>query len=111
MSPRRRAARVCSLPGCPELVDDDGSKCEAHRKAAEQVRNASRTHYKGEWARRSRDARRRQPWCGCTDTSHGHGEPCGARSDLTADHVVPRSLEGGVAVLCRSCNTKKGGRR
>jgi len=48
----------------------------------------------------------------------GHGTPphyVEHRRDLTADHVVPVSLggalEGGeLAVLCRRCNARKGGR-
>jgi 5-methylcytosine-specific restriction enzyme A len=29
------------------------------------------------------------------------------RSDLTDDHVIPGSLEGGTQVLCRACNTRR----
>lgn len=31
-------------------------------------------------------------------------------SDLTVDHVDPGTLAAGVAVLCRSCNARKGNR-
>jgi 5-methylcytosine-specific restriction endonuclease McrA len=40
---------------------------------------------------------------------------CGARSDLTLDHIVPRSMGGGdtwenLATACQNCNTRKGNR-
>lgn len=40
---------------------------------------------------------------------------CGARRDLVADHVIPRSSGGltntpNLQTLCRSCNSKKGAR-
>lgn len=36
---------------------------------------------------------------------------CGSGSDLTVDHVVPGSLEGGVRVLCRRCHGEVGMQR
>lgn len=40
---------------------------------------------------------------------------CGASEDLTIDHVLPRCQGGGdgaenLAVACRACNSRKGGR-
>jgi 5-methylcytosine-specific restriction enzyme A len=44
----------------------------------------------------------------------GYLVPSHASRDLTADHVQPVSLGGNsygdLGVLCRSCNTRKGGR-
>lgn len=42
-------------------------------------------------------------------------ELCGARADLTYDHVVPisrggRSVMSNLRVLCRRCNSRKGNR-
>lgn len=68
--------------------------CEARRQS---LRNAARPHYRGPWPAISRAARRAQPWC--TD--------CATPLDLTTDHVTPRSLEGGVDVVCRACNAKR----
>lgn len=44
----------------------------------------------------------------------GYGVPAHRSTDLTGDHARPLSLggtnDGVVAVLCRRCNTRKGGR-
>lgn len=40
-------------------------------------------------------------WC------PGYGVPAHPSSDLTLDHIIPGSLEGGTQVLCRGCNTRK----
>jgi len=46
-----------------------------------------------------------QPWCSY----------CGSTTDLTADHLVPRSLGGrlehGITVACRTCNSSRGNRQ
>lgn len=44
-------------------------------------------------------------WC------PGWRTPAHPATDLTVDHVDPRSLARGVAVLCRSCNGRKGASR
>ncbi len=44
-------------------------------------------------------------WC------PGYGVPSHTSRDLTADHVIARSLggeDGELRVLCRSCNTRRG---
>jgi 5-methylcytosine-specific restriction endonuclease McrA len=45
--------------------------------------------------------------------TRGRCEDCGARDDLTIDHIVPVALGGrsdvdNLQVLCRSCNSRKG---
>ncbi len=57
--------------------------------------------YDAEWARLSRRVRAEQPWC----------SRCGRTDDLTVDHIVPGSLDGGLRVLCRSCHGAIGARR
>ena len=59
-----------------------------------------RSMYGGDWARLARAAIAAHPWC----------VDCGATTDLTADHVRAGSLSQGVAVRCRSCNSRKGDR-
>lgn len=53
-----------------------------------------------EWRRLRREQVAAVPYC----------EQCGAVTDLTVDHVMPRSLAAGVRTLCRSCNSRKGAR-
>jgi 5-methylcytosine-specific restriction endonuclease McrA len=67
-------------------------------RTPEQEATRDRDWYRGQWARLSKEQIERVPYC----------EVCGATKDLTADHVVPRSLAGGLRTLCRPCNAKKG---
>jgi 5-methylcytosine-specific restriction endonuclease McrA len=58
--------------------------------------------YGADHQRMAKLAIRAQPWCSY----------CGATSDLTADHIVPRSRGGlnvlsNYRVLCRRCNSSK----
>lgn len=83
--------RVCNVPGCPELAE--GSKCEAHRKAARKANDAKRPSarergYDAEWERTRRAFLRAHPICmdesGCieraTDVDHIDGRgPNGPR--------------------------------
>ena len=87
--------RLCLTCGAPTT----DTRCDACRRVRESARNARRPWYSTEWRRLSKAARQSQPWC----------TQCGATDDLTVDHVVPRSLDGWVVVLCRSCNSSKGG--
>lgn len=78
------------------------TRCEARKQ---QARNAQRTHYHGDWAALSR--RTRDQWV----ATHGwvcpgwQSPPHPAR-DLVVDHVQQRSRQA-LAVLCRSCNSRK----
>lgn len=53
--------------------------------------------YGGEWPRIRAAALKSQPWCSL----------CSTTVDLTVDHVRPGSLDSGVQVLCRPCNSRK----
>lgn len=76
------------------------SRCPEHAAQREQERNASRPWYGTEWRRLRAEQLRRQPFCSV----------CGGTADLTVDHVIPRSLAGGLQTLCRPHNAAKGGR-
>jgi 5-methylcytosine-specific restriction protein A len=80
-----RALKVCSTPGCPNLVP--GGRCPACIAAAEAARGTSRQRgYDHHHETRFRPGvLRRDPLCVCTTTSHGHGAPCLTPS-LHADH-------------------------
>lgn len=91
------AARPCL--GCSKPTRN-GSRCHTCEQARQRTRNANRQHYKGNWQKLSREARQAQPWC----------TYCGATTDLTLDHVTPRSTVDGLVVACRSCNARKSNR-
>lgn len=94
-----RAPRPCLQPGCPALTTT-GARCPTHTRAKDRQRQQARGDtYDWEWRQISKAAREAQPWC----------SRCGATTDLTTDHVDPRSLQAGVVVLCRPCNSSKGG--
>lgn len=74
--PRRAGLRVCTKPGCPELVT--GGRCPQHQKQAEQSRGSSAQRGYG---RRHRDRFRagvlaKNPVC----------VECGKRPSSEADH-------------------------
>lgn len=73
---RRRRARVCSTPGCPTLTAT--GRCEAHKKAAEQLRGtAAERGYSGKaWRFARRTVLRRDPVC----------TVCGVAFSTVADH-------------------------
>jgi 5-methylcytosine-specific restriction protein A len=72
----------------------------------EQRRGSSTQRgYDSRWRRLAADAIHRHPYCTICDST----------VDLTADHIVPLSQGGtntmsNIRVLCRSCNSRKGGR-
>lgn len=81
--PRRRCL------GCRRLTAN-GSRCTA----CQSERNAA---YNGEWRRIAANQLNASPQCA----------ECGATTDLTVDHITPRSLTSGVQTLCRRCNGRK----
>jgi len=103
------ARRPCIEGTCPRLAPPGATRCTTCEQTRQRDRNARRTHYQGDWPRISRTAiaaHRAQHGDRCP----GYQRPPHPASDLTADHVDPRSLAAGVTVLCRSCNASKGSR-
>lgn len=106
----RAKQRVCSVPGCPEM--QHGSLCRAHRLLAEQKQRRTVPTKISE----PRDRRRRKATVRAHRDRHGewcpgYGRPAHRASDLTADHRREMqeggSPAGELAVLCRSCNSRK----
>lgn len=65
MSPRK-ALKVCSQPGCPELTPE--GRCDAHRREAEQRRgSASQRGYNRAWERTRAAYLKDHPVCECDD--------------------------------------------
>lgn len=94
--------RPCLTCGRPS----EGSYCLPHTPPKLRKPGAS-AYDRQAWRKASRQARELQPWCA----------RCGSTSNLTADHVVPLARGGDqipppemLAVLCRSCNSRKGAR-
>jgi 5-methylcytosine-specific restriction endonuclease McrA len=66
------------------------SRCRKHKK--------KRTWYDAKWVELSRERRRQFPIC----------EICGVRPSTEVDHIVPRSLAGGVRAVCKPCHRLHG---
>ena len=90
---------ICLVTGCGNI--SESSRCPEHdgRTKRRHPGRQRRPRYDADWARRSREARQAQPWCTI----------CGDEDDLTLDHIIPGSTDGGVMVLCRTCNSRKSG--
>lgn len=69
-----------------------GGRCPPCDRRRQRARNRRRTQYQGDWQRRSREARRAEPWC------HRPGCPAPLTCNLTYDHETG-------TVECRSCNS------
>lgn len=100
--------RHCLEPGCVRLTT--GTRCTVHEAQRQRRRNAKRTHYGHTWQVTSAQllAAHRATygnWCpGAADLEH----QAHYTADLTVDHVQNRTLQGGLRVLCRSANSRKG---
>jgi 5-methylcytosine-specific restriction protein A len=91
--------RVCL--GCGTITEKRRCQpCQSKYEASRQ-----RADYGGAWRKLVEQAIRAHPWC----------TVCRSTEDLTGDHIVPhraggRDERGNVQVLCRGCNSRKGGR-
>jgi 5-methylcytosine-specific restriction protein A len=109
-------AGVCSTAGCPDFATYRG-RCSTH---ASQVNQHQHRTVPTKVARTSTERKRRAAAVAAHRAQHGDWCPGYQRdghpaTDLTADDVVPVSRTGQpsaeLAVLCRSCNSRKGGHR
>ena len=92
---------ICLTTGCGNITDQP-PRCDehsTHRHGGNATGRLPRTRYGAAWDRLSKQARADQPWC----------TRCGSPDDLTLDHVIPGTSDGGLMVLCRPCNSRKGG--
>lgn len=83
------------------------TRCDLCTKRKNNIRNAARNHYAGDWkATRSKVLRE---WVALNGmVCPGWKRPPHPAVDLTVDHVLARSRSSGLSVLCRSCNASKG---
>lgn len=103
---RMATPRPCSSCGTPTV----GTRCRSCQAQADRTRNRARTHYHGDWrtvARTVVDAwvERHGLTCPGWDTPP---HPVPTRRALCCDHVEGGTRAAGLAVLCRSCNSRKG---
>jgi hypothetical protein len=93
----RRPCLTCGQPTA------SGSRCPTCEADRQRRRNARRPQYRGNWPKVSRAAIvahvAAHGW-----VCPGYGVSAHASTDLTADHQHDHS----VAVLCRSCNGRRG---
>jgi 5-methylcytosine-specific restriction protein A len=101
------ARRPCLTPRCAGLAPPGQPRCTTCEQAHQRERNATRSHYHGDWAKLAREAvaahrATHGDWC------PGWRRPPHPATDLTADHIDPRSLAAGIRILCRGCNSRRG---
>lgn len=115
--PKPRRLRVCNVPRCPEYTHD--SKCEKHRRQAEQQRGSARErgYDQDHESLFRKPVLQRDPKCVCTEDSHGHGTPCGqpskhadhfpqSRRELQAAGLNPNDPRHGRG-LCGPCHSSE----
>jgi 5-methylcytosine-specific restriction protein A len=99
-------ARPCL--GCGRLIST-GSRCATCTRTAPTTR---RDNSHAERRRRAAAVAQHREAYG--DWCPGYGRPPHAATDLTADHIAAVATTGDdngpLAVLCRSCNSRKGAR-
>ncbi len=107
--PQRAAGEAMTLRACTVCGEPaEGSRCAAHRPRDKRAgRGAGHANDDAVFRAISTRLRRISPFC----------QFCGARDDLTVDHVIPTSQRPDLArevlnmrVLCRSCNSRRGDR-
>jgi 5-methylcytosine-specific restriction protein A len=81
-------------------------RCPPSSSPRRERPSAARRGYTKRWQHLVRLAIHNQPYC----------SNCGSATDLTGDHITPLSAGGqttlaNIQVLCRSCNSAKGGER
>ncbi|MEU8371448.1 hypothetical protein [Micromonospora tulbaghiae] len=115
-----RAMKVCSKPGCPQLVPAGTGRCAGHRSEANRARGGYATRGGGnaaDWRRARAACLARDPLCRCTDERHGHGPVCTAaatvadhypetKADLVARGVTDPDALHRLRGVCASCHGK-----
>jgi 5-methylcytosine-specific restriction protein A len=116
MDPEGRPAddsgvKLCTV--CGVVTSRAGSRCTEHARQSNRSRHNALYSTRA-WQRLS--ARVLRAWRGeHGDLCPGYRRPAHGASDLTVDHIVPLAAGGApfdvanTSVLCRSCNSTKGG--
>ena len=99
-----RACIGCGEPGPAPRCQT--CQAEVDRRTNQRRGGAHARGYTRTWQKRAAKVTRAQPACAV----------CGATTDVSVDHVVPKVAGGtdhvaNLQTLCRRCNSSKGGRR
>lgn len=95
----RTAKRPCIDCG---VLTNGTTRCKKHRQVRDATRNATRVHYKGNYARRARQVRDTAVIC------HLCGLGSKANDPWTADHLLPSNVDSMLVAAHRSCNSRRG---
>ena len=102
--------KLCTV--CGIVTSRAGNRCAAHARRSSPSRHSA-VYRTREWQRLS--ARVLRAWRGERgDWCPGYRRAAHRASDLTVDHITPLAAGGApfdignTAVLCRSCNSRKG---
>ena len=103
---RRRAARPCSVAGCPDLIFGQGHLCSRHQvnqRRCNDARRLSATQrgYDSNWQRIRKAHLKKHPTC----------VDCGNRA-TEVDHAIPLANggtndESNLRSRCKSCHSRK----
>lgn len=108
-----KPSRVCSAPGCPELVAS--GRCAQHSRQVEQQRpnvDVRRLYYRVGWQSRRQIAMAKNPFCPECLVEGGRYVPT-----TDVDHIVPHRgdlrlfwLQSNLQALCHAHHSRKTGR-
>lgn len=111
----RRRKTLCANPDCRRpCVPVARGLCEpclkGYRAEHDRARIGKRdqSHYQGQWPVIRRETLRRHIAMFGYICSFDCGTADPDTNPLTVDHIRPRSLDEGVQVICRRCNSTKG---
>ena len=86
---------------CRNLTENK-SRCDSCESRRDSIRNASRRHYAGDYAKRAAAVRAGAVTCWICGLPRIEGDP------WTADHVLPGDPNSPLLPAHRSCNSRRG---
>jgi len=101
-------SKICSVEGCPEIVENSNGKCPAHRMKARKAADKRTGRIRGSrWTVIRRAVLREQPFC-------RDGRVCEHRAiSVEVDHITPLSAGGhptareNLQGICHDCHNQK----
>lgn len=104
----RKRSKICSVPGCPEIVENSNGKCPHHRRKAQKAADKRTGRVRGSrWMVIRKQVLREQPFC-------RDGRVCSHRAmSAEVDHIVPLAFGGhptdrsNLQGICHKCHVEK----